>query len=562
MTTTITAAVWKPGTLGRGRLLVTVATVIAATMLGALAAMANVAGARIEAVIALVAAAFPAAVQIAAGSARLLLRIFLRRLPQVAAAPRIEPPLVVPVILRNAGDVYALRTCVDANLQHVQRRPMLFLLDGPDADAATIRGDRQLMDAVRGRLAREIARGDVAILTRRRRYDPVDRVWRGWERKRGKIEEFCRLVQGDLSTDFDGRLPESLVGMPAFVTIDVDTRLTSSTITRLAAAADRDAAIVVPVIEDVRRTRPSLLERLQAPYWMTRPFDPPTSFNQEYLGHDLFFGKGLIVVDRFLSRTRGRIADRRILSHDHLEAMLAGAVSVPGAVIREDVPSSRRHWERRQHRWMRGDLQIFPWLFASALPLSLRFHLLLVITAQLAPLGMVSGLGIALATLPTAWAGTTSVISLLLARPTLLLMPFEVLRLALDGQEPLPRRGRRIGATLSTEVASWSLAVLYAPRDAILVLHAALLVTWRLTVSGRHLLTWTDASCGTTAWAGWSRLAAAIGCVALALAVFTSVDHAIPWLLVAFWTLPPLVLDRRFGGRGDGPLSAASTSLA
>ena len=34
------------------------------------------------------------------------------------------------------------------------------------------------------------------LFHRERRWNPRERVWMGWERKRGKIEEFNRLLRG------------------------------------------------------------------------------------------------------------------------------------------------------------------------------------------------------------------------------------------------------------------------------------------------------------------------------------------------------------------------------
>ncbi|NIJ18659.1 hypothetical protein FHS95_000328 [Sphingomonas naasensis] len=494
----------------------------------------------------MVVAGFPAVFQFAICIARLALRVLLRPL-----SPRRQtdhtaalPPLVIPFILRKAGDMEVLRRCVDENLPHVQRRPMMVLLDGPDSRSATAPEDHALLELVRGKLAQDIATGDVALLVRRRRYDPVDGVWRGWERKRGKIVEFCRLAQGGRDTDFIDPLPRTMRGLTEFVAIDVDTLLTPCTIMRLAEAVDDEAAIVVPAIEDLRRPSPSWFERLQAPYWCARPFDPRMSFNQDYLGRDLFFGKGLIVVDRFLDRTEGRIADRTVLSHDHLEAMLAGAVFNPAAVVREWVPPLRSQWAARQHRWMRGDFQIVPWLVRGGLRLSARFHLALVICAQLTSLGSLVLLATALLAMPWPISGWIAVAAIAIIYPPALLMPLEALWLFACAPGSRSQRLRRAGALLVNDAAAWLLRACYTPGDAMLTMHAGALVAWRRLVTGRNMLAWSDATAVPQPSPIWMAACACAGAAAIGGAFLAEGPMQAVGALVAFWLVAPLVLER------------------
>jgi len=496
-------------------------------------------------------ASLPAMLLFAAGAIRILLQSVLRPMP---SRPRGREecgtvPLVVPVILRRPSDVALLRACVDANLPMVAVRPMLFLIDGADAAQRDIDEDAAMRRAVERALAVEIASGDVALLERARRYDAIDDVWRGWERKRGKIEEFCRLCTGDADSDFVDPLPDHMRGTAAFVTIDVDTRLKADTMSHLVAGVDDHAAIVVPAIEDVRRARPNLFERLQAPFLFTRPFDPPEGFNQEVLGRGIFYGKGLIVVSRFLERTRGSIPERTVLSHDHLESMLAGAVSIPTAVVREEVPHQRDHWERRQHRWIRGDLQIAPWILIGPLSLEARLQLALIVANQMTALGAMSILIVACVLLPLAAMPTAMGLVLLLFRPTLPLLPLEAVRLMLDPRFDRVVRLRRVGASCSTELAAWLLALAHGPRDAAMTLHAAALVLWRRSWSGRDLLAWSDAAVRRERADRWRR-SAVLWLVPIVLVTVLPVGRPTILILgILLWSLMPVLLEIEPEGR-------------
>jgi len=490
---------------------------------------------------------------VSAELSRLLLRAATPPKPTATAnsIPEIKPPLIVPVIIRRASDVDALRICVDNNLHHVQRLPIIFLIDLPDTDVAHDPGDEKLLSTIRESLAERLAAGTVAILTRRRRYDPVDRVWRGWERKRGKIEEFCRLARGDTNTSFDQQLPFALRDITEFVTIDIDTQLTPKTVEMLVRACDHKAAIICPTIEHARSVSSTPFEILQAPLWGRRFADPRRTFNQSRLGYDIYYGKGLIVIDRFLERTDGRIAERTILSHDHLESMLAGAISTNRAIVHEPVPTVRRHWARRQHRWMRGDFQIVPWIFGRDLSFVARFHLLEIVLSQLIPLGCILTAAVAMALLPWPSAGWAAMLAIALIRPGMVLLPLQIPLILVERGEPPGKRVLRAMEALITETSAWILAISYVPRDALLGLHAAIVVAWRLCWTGRDLLTWNDANEGDVTVSGEVASALA-GLVTFGVLFASAGQLQFVAGLLTFWFMAPLILSLRIPSFGVG----------
>src|SRR4029077_1049393 len=62
---------------------------------------------------------------------------------------------------------------------------------------------------------------------RARRWNAREHAWMGWERKRGKIEEFNRLLRGASDTSFSVQVGELSI-LPSVrycITLDTDTRL-------------------------------------------------------------------------------------------------------------------------------------------------------------------------------------------------------------------------------------------------------------------------------------------------------------------------------------------------
>ena len=491
--------------------------------------------------------ASPVLAIVAISLARLFLRYFLAPLPTQALSEPVEeaPVLVVPVIVRSDRDIEAIRSNVDANLMFAARKPMVILLDLPDATAAVVPDDHRLLDSLHKLMGDDISVGRVAILVRRRLLDPVDRVWRGWERKRGKIEEFCRLLLADRDTSFEDSLPDALIGAVAFVTIDIDTRLMPDTIASLVAAVDPEAAIVTPMLEDRCRPDATWFEGLVALSSRRHAYDPNYNFNQSRLGYDLYYGKGLIVARRFLARTKGKIAERTILSHDHLESMIAGAVLSPQAVVREDIPRSRESWARRQFRWIRGDFQIVPWIVRSRLPVVSRLHLLEIVLGHLAaPCSVILAM-MALTMLPAPASFAYALACLVMARPSLLIFPVTMPIIMLGSSISRSGRWAKTGSIFLSEIAAWMLSLIYAPGNLVLVVRAAVLVTWRLGWSGQKLLEWegglpADYRVSRNGWVMGIQIL--VGTISFGVAVL--VDHPAQFIAVSvsLWLLVPLLL--------------------
>ena len=60
------------------------------------------------------------------------------------------------------------------------------------------------------------------------------------------------------------------------------------------------------------------------------------------------------------------IPENTVLSHDLLEGVFARAALASDIEVVEEFPSRYDVEVARQHRWMRGDWQLLPWIFGSA----------------------------------------------------------------------------------------------------------------------------------------------------------------------------------------------------
>ncbi len=83
---------------------------------------------------------------------------------------------------------------------------------------------------------------------------------------------------------------------------------------------------------------------------------------QDLYGEGSFSGKGIYEVDTVQQVLNRRFPRNALLSHDLIEGAYARAGLVTDIEVIEDYPSHYSAYNRRKHRWMRGDWQIVEWL--------------------------------------------------------------------------------------------------------------------------------------------------------------------------------------------------------
>ena len=93
-------------------------------------------------------------------------------------------------------------------------------------DAALIEAARNGITALNDRLGQPDG-SRFFLFHREPRFNPRDQIWMGWERKRGKIEEFNHLLRGSKETSFSVQVGSSdiLPSIRYCLTLDSDTHL-------------------------------------------------------------------------------------------------------------------------------------------------------------------------------------------------------------------------------------------------------------------------------------------------------------------------------------------------
>ncbi len=316
------------------------------------------------------------------------------RLPrlELTAVPKLARTMViVPTIFDSVDRVQDLIEHLEVqalgNLDpHVH---FALLTDFRDATSETMPEDAAVLEAARAGIAALNAKhaGDGAdrffLFHRLRQWNAQQGIWMGWERKRGKIEEFNRLLRGGADTSFAVTVGDLsiLPSVTYCITLDSDTRLPRGAARELigiithplnrpgvdprAARVTEGYGILQPRISvTFTSAAGSLFARFYSGHTGVDPYTQAVSdAYQDLFGEGIFTGKGLYHVDAFTAALEDMVPENALLSHDLFEGLHARVALVSDVELVDDYPSSVLSHARRQHRWVRGDWQILFWLF-------------------------------------------------------------------------------------------------------------------------------------------------------------------------------------------------------
>ncbi|MBW2415980.1 MAG: hypothetical protein JRG76_15890, partial [Deltaproteobacteria bacterium] len=434
--------------------------------------------------------------------------------------------VVIPSLLGSPGDVAHLLLQIerhyfsnpDPNLRFV-------LLTGfPEADEPRRPEDPALLEqAVRGiadlnRRMASGASGPFHLFHRERRFNPAEGHWMGWERKRGKLDEFNRLLRGDDDTTFEVHEgdPRGLEGVRFVITLDADTALPQGTAARLVGtlAHPLSRTEVDPATGRVRAGYTVVQPRVETSpesgnrSLFTRLYCGDTSVDiysravsdvyQDLFGTGIYVGKAIYDVASFSQSLAGRVPENALASHDLFEGIHGRAALATDIVLYEDYPPTYLAFARRLHRWVRGDWQLVPWLRGRVpgarsdyLPNRFawidRWKIIDNLRRSLLPIALllliVSG---------WTWLPGNPLVWTLFA----ILAPAG--HLFIDFSTGLVRErwplSPDLSRNLSHDAGRWLLLLVFLPHQAAVTTDAIVRTLVRVLVTKRHLLEWTTAA--------------------------------------------------------------------
>ena len=251
-------------------------------------------------------------------------------------------------------------------------------------------------------MERRAKREGIALAVRKRVKNAQSGLYEGYEKKRGALLELCEYF---LEGKDNFRKKVNLArGYEAVITLDEDS-FTS------------DASRLCAVMNHPLNRGYAVAALCGKPYLASRYKNTFTAlfgcgggidaygecsvkFERDVLMCANYTGKGYFRVREFYERVGAEVRDNTVLSHDYIEGAFAGTLVTDCAVL-EDFPDGYGKYEARRLRWLRGDVQLLPYLApkitkkdgsraANPLNLTQKRHIAVNIAAAFVPLSLLA----------------------------------------------------------------------------------------------------------------------------------------------------------------------------
>lgn len=314
-------------------------------------------------------------------------------LPKLDFSKAVDPAcatmVAIPTLLINDKQIRQLVDDLEVRYLVNRDRNIFYALLTDLPDTAEPAGEQDRRVDLAGQLIEELNHkystepyGGFYLFHRHRVYNPREGAWMGWERKRGKLLDLNQLLRkvydpfpvkaGDLT-----RLPK----IRYVLTLDSDTQLPRGSAQQLigAMAHPLNRPLIDPDLNIVTRgygilqprvgisVHSATRSRLASIYSGQTGFDiysrAISDIYQDLYSEGIFTGKGIYDVDALRQVLEHRFPRNALLSHDLIEGAYARAGLASDIEVIDDYPSHYSAYNRRKHRWLRGDWQIVRWIF-------------------------------------------------------------------------------------------------------------------------------------------------------------------------------------------------------
>jgi cyclic beta-1,2-glucan synthetase len=356
------------------------------------------------------------------------------------------------------------------------------------------------------------------LFHRHRQWNPSEGVWMGWERKRGKLADFNRLLLDLGETPYSTQVGDAsiLTDIKYVITLDADTSLPQGSANRLIAtlahplnhaefAADGQSVVAgYTVLQPRVAIKPTSANRsiFSQIFAGNAGFDlysfAVSDVYQDLFGEGSYVGKGIYDVAAFERSLAGQVRQNTLLSHDLFEGIYGRAALVTDITLYEEYPSRYLVYARRLSRWIRGDWQLLPWLFPivhtqsgtaiNRLSIINLWKIFDNLRRSLLPPTLLLLLSAGWLFLP----GSPWVWTALVFLPSVLPIFVQTFQ---HGRHNIGKLSlKQILKTSQLPLTRWALSVLFLPYEVLLMLGAISTTLTRLLIERKNLLQWTTAA--------------------------------------------------------------------
>ncbi len=224
------------------------------------------------------------------------------------------------------------------------------------------------------------------FMYRKRIYSKSENCYMGWERKRGALIHFNKIVLGEIKGDEIDKIAtltyKDIVNARYAITVDEDTQLSLNTAKDLVAIIahplnvpvlskngkiiKKGYGIIQPAVGlDVEAANKSIFSKIFGGFGGLDIYTTAVSnVYQDVFGEAIFCGKGVYDIALFEKLVSKEIPENLVLSHDLLEGSIIRAGLASDIELQDGFPNNYIAYMKRNHRWYRGDMQIIRWLIS------------------------------------------------------------------------------------------------------------------------------------------------------------------------------------------------------
>lgn len=219
--------------------------------------------------------------------------------------------------------------------------------------------------------------GDCTLFLRKRSYSPTEEKYIGKERKRGALAELFKLLSGEKS-ELTVYGSNDLSGFKYVLVLDYDSEIQFDDIKKMIGTAlhpcnkpEISSENGVSTVEkgygifqpNVKISMMNVSEYSNY-VLLKNAFQGKSSYTalqpnvlDALMGCGTFCGKGLVNIEAYMSTLNGVFPKESILSHDIAEGEIMNCAFLPDIIIEDTPPLSFCSELKREHRWIRGDVQ-------------------------------------------------------------------------------------------------------------------------------------------------------------------------------------------------------------
>lgn len=438
--------------------------------------------------------------------------------------------VVIPAMLTNVIEIENLVEALEVRFLANRKNHLHFglLTDFTDASQEILLNDQELLNTVKNgieALNKKYQRNNndlFYLFHRPRKWNPVEKIWMGYERKRGKLSDLNKLLRRNTNEHFSLIIGDQSIfpQIKYVITLDADTQLPLNSawkligtmahplnhawynekkkrVTRGYGILQPRVTVSLPDVTGSRYTRMHGNEPGIDPY--TRA---SSDVYQDIFGEGSYIGKGIYDVQIFQQVLDGQFLENRILSHDLIEGCYIRSGLLSDVQLFEKYPTTYSADIKMRLRWVRGDWQIFSWilpwikgpkkqLYKNPISALSRWKIFDNMRRSLVPIALT-------VLLLLAWVVLHSILFWTIAVSGIIIFPMFISLLWDTIRKPkdviLKYHIEKSLQNLKEITLKTLFTLICLPYEAFLNLIAIIRTLWRMCITRKKLLEWTPSS--------------------------------------------------------------------